>query len=271
MNKTAIFVSALFFLFTTAKVQAAPQRLVSLKPNITTILIDLGLKENLVGVTRFCNEVPKEAQVVADYTSIDIEAVTRLMPDLVFISPENTQEKEVRKLGEMGLKLVILKFGTVADLLASIEKIGEETATAEKARLIIGNMKADLVVVQELVAKKFMQKNRVALVVQKKPLMVATEKSFLGDLFKQAGFINAFAGNPIAYPTFDAEVLVRAPVDQIIDLLHEDSLGNKFAGHATQPLAIAGLLPHTRCVGSLLSWLANSSFTMQDDMKTKIP
>jgi ABC-type Fe3+-hydroxamate transport system substrate-binding protein len=86
--------------------------------------------------------------------------------------------------------------------------------------------------------------------------MVATEQTFLGDLFRTAGFRNVFAKDKIGYPTFDDEVLIRTNPDQIIELVHEKD-DTPFAGHAVIELPIADFLPHANCVLAMKKWLAS--------------
>src|SRR5689334_6301381 len=71
---------SLFFPGFAGATPPAPQRIVSLKPNITDILVDLGLGDRIVGVTKFCKKPNATAQVIADYNSIQVEDVLRLKP-----------------------------------------------------------------------------------------------------------------------------------------------------------------------------------------------
>ena len=57
---TICVVLSIVLVFHTAYAEETPHRIISLAPNITEILFALGLGENIVGVTNFC-DYPEEA------------------------------------------------------------------------------------------------------------------------------------------------------------------------------------------------------------------
>jgi len=64
-----------------------PRRIVSLAPTRTEILFALGVEENTVGVTEYCN-YPAEAkkkQKVGGFADPDIDKILRLKPGLIFV------------------------------------------------------------------------------------------------------------------------------------------------------------------------------------------
>ena len=65
--------------------EKAPQRIVSLAPNVTEILFALGLGDKVVGVTNFCNypEEAKQKEKVGMLLNPNIEKILTLKPDLV--------------------------------------------------------------------------------------------------------------------------------------------------------------------------------------------
>ncbi|KAB2838066.1 ABC transporter substrate-binding protein [bacterium] len=88
----------------------AYSRIVSLKPNLTEILFELGLGAQVVGVTQWCRR-PEAAQSlpkVADYLKAFPEPILRLKPDLVIGTKENGSEKEIRFLLERGVPVLTL-------------------------------------------------------------------------------------------------------------------------------------------------------------------
>ena len=65
---------------------ARPERIVSLVPSQTELLSDLGLQQEVVGVTRFCERPDhwrEEKTVVGGTKQVDIDAVRDLAPDFV--------------------------------------------------------------------------------------------------------------------------------------------------------------------------------------------
>ena len=78
-----------------------PHRIVSLCPSITETLVDMGLSDRIVGVTRFCIH---PAEVVADLPKVggtkdpDVEAILAAKPDLVFMNAEENRKEDHDRL-----------------------------------------------------------------------------------------------------------------------------------------------------------------------------
>ena len=84
------------------------QRIVSTAPSITETLFDLGLGENVVGVTENCHypeEVKSKAKIGKAF-SVSSEAVVALKPDVVFVL--SAYGELASKMKAAGLKTVIL-------------------------------------------------------------------------------------------------------------------------------------------------------------------
>ena len=61
------------------------QRIVSLAPNLTEILFELGLGDQIVGVTNYCTYPPEalEKEKVGGFINPNLEKIVSLKPDLV--------------------------------------------------------------------------------------------------------------------------------------------------------------------------------------------
>lgn len=208
-----------------------PGRIVSLKPNITQILIDLEVQGSVVGITRFCPQVGDHAQVVADYTNIEIEAVARLKPDLVLISSENTQSRQVETLKKIGVPVILVEFRDYDEMIRSVLLIGDLVGKLTEAEILTQKMEATLASTKALAQGKLGAQNNFAVIVQRRPLMLASDKTYVSSLLTRAGLRNAFGTNQVAYPIFDDEVFMHTAVDFLFELEHEGkSLGERFLG-----------------------------------------
>ena len=69
----------------TITIQGTPERIVSLAPANTEILFALGLEDQIVGVTDYCDYPPAalDKPKVGGYSTISIEKVVAADPDLV--------------------------------------------------------------------------------------------------------------------------------------------------------------------------------------------
>jgi len=68
------------------------ERIISLAPNITETLYDLGLGERLVGASRFGTSDP-ELAIVGDFMNVNYEAIVALKPDLVILEKSSPSLK----------------------------------------------------------------------------------------------------------------------------------------------------------------------------------
>ena len=66
------------------QLKETPKRIISLVPSQTELLVDLGLREQLVGITKFCVhpvELRKEVEVVGGTKEVKLEKIGQLQPD----------------------------------------------------------------------------------------------------------------------------------------------------------------------------------------------
>src|ERR1700687_6031065 len=82
-----------------AEPASPPRRIVSLAPSVTEILFAMGLGDNIVGVTSFCDypEEAKKKQKIGGMSNPSLEAVVSLKPDIVVMTTDgNPKEFEER-------------------------------------------------------------------------------------------------------------------------------------------------------------------------------
>ncbi|MBK7958144.1 MAG: ABC transporter substrate-binding protein [Bacteroidetes bacterium] len=77
----------------------SPVRIVSLVPSITELLFDLGLEEEIVGITRYCilpKEKVKNATKIGGTKDFDLEQIVQLKADFIFTNKEENPQRENR-------------------------------------------------------------------------------------------------------------------------------------------------------------------------------
>ncbi len=126
---------------------ASSVRIVSLVPSITELLVDLGVREQLVGCTKFCVHPPslrEEVAVVGGTKNVRVQAVQDLRPDLVIASKEENVREQVeviRSFSEVlvydvvdisSAKQMILHLGQHLDCLPAAERIVDANAATIK-------------------------------------------------------------------------------------------------------------------------------------------
>jgi len=112
-----------------------PERIVSLSPNITEILFALGLGDNIVGRTDYC-DYPVEASAIpsmGDLFSPSIEMIVASEPSLVILSTLG-QSQTIDAIEQTGIPVAFFNEAeTLEGTYRLIESVGKITGTYEQA------------------------------------------------------------------------------------------------------------------------------------------
>ncbi|NQT74196.1 MAG: ABC transporter substrate-binding protein, partial [Chloroflexi bacterium] len=98
-------------------------RIVSLAPSNTEIIFALGLGDNLVGVTEYCDYPPEaeEKAKIGGFSTVDMEKVIEVAPDLV-VATIMHEESVTPEFERRGLKVITLAPETLAEVLDGISE-----------------------------------------------------------------------------------------------------------------------------------------------------
>ena len=193
-------------------------RIISLAPSTTEILFSLGLDDEIVGVTTFCN-YPAQAvnkEKVGTFSQPDFEKILSLKPDIIFATGLE-QASSVERLKQLRLKVYVSDPSNMNELFASIEEIGKLIDKTEEAKNLIDKMNAKIEQIRtkaRLIAQD--KKQKVFIEIWHDPLMSAGKGSFVDELISLAGGINIAYDVPRAYSYFSAEQVIKHNPDTII-------------------------------------------------------
>src|SRR5262245_4629062 len=86
-------------------VKPNPQRIISLAPSVTETLFALGLGNQVIGVTSYCDypDAAKTKEKIGDTLHPDFERIIALKPDLVLITTASQLENLTGKLDRVGI------------------------------------------------------------------------------------------------------------------------------------------------------------------------
>ena len=126
---------------TTAR-RHAQTRIVSLAPNVTSILVALGARRQLVGVTRWCKDVAEVGRLprLGDCWALDVKEVMRLRPTLIIGSVPFKQEV-VAKLLKQAVPFLALNPRSLADIDSDIRMLGRMAGHSAVAERIVRTMR----------------------------------------------------------------------------------------------------------------------------------
>lgn len=200
--------------FQTSTLKEPPKRIVSLKPNITELLFEIGAGDQVVGVSTWCNkpDAAKKLPKVADYIKPNIEMIMVLKPDLVVTSRENSIKAPIDILEKMGIPVLVLPFQSIDDFLASTKILGETIGHSKEATDLIHRITA---LKEERAGENADRKTLI--IVGKRPLIAAGPTTFLGELIRLSGGKN-IVESKIPYPHVNMELILAQDPEVIIDL-----------------------------------------------------
>ena len=190
-----------------------PRRIVSLVPSQTELLADLGLQEEVVGITKFCvhpAEWFQTKQRVGGTKTVDLEKVAALHPDLILGNKEENERVQIEEL-QQHFPVWISDVITLEDALEMIRQVGEMTGKTMPAQ----EMTTEIARRFDALKKDPPKPVRTAYFIWRKPYMVAAGGTFIDGMMRWAGFENVFAGLQ-RYPEIGTDDLAAAAPEVIL-------------------------------------------------------
>lgn len=197
------------------EITGIPQRIISLVPSQTELLCELGLEENIVGITKFCVHPPhlrKTKRIVGGTKQVHFDRIINLRPDIILCNKEENTEEMVKELEKIAPVHVseILNFKDALDIIEDYGRIfGKEF---EAARLLKELEEEREIFIKEQQAKKL----KVAYFIWREPWMLAGRDTFINTLLELNGWENVIAEEYSRYPEIDLKDLELLQPDLIL-------------------------------------------------------
>src|SRR6218665_1584418 len=182
-----------------------PVRIVSLVPSQTELLWDLGLREELVGITKFCihpDQLFRTAARVGGTKQLSLEKIRALKPDLVIGNKEENEREQIEAL-QKEFKVWMSDIYTLEDAFAMMLGLGKITGKERAATALVERLKRSL---EEI--RGIFEEQRVAYFIWNQPYMLAARHTFIHHILTHLGLVNA-AADMERYPELDAEALKK--------------------------------------------------------------
>lgn len=124
------------------------KRIISLIPSNTEILYELGLGDKVVGVSTV-DDYPKEVKDKKKFDAfkLDTEALMKAKPDLILAHESNksTQEKDLKKLTDAGVKVVYIDdANSIDEMYKTFKQVGKVTGKEKEADKLVDKVKKDI-------------------------------------------------------------------------------------------------------------------------------
>ncbi len=202
---------------TAVDIAAEPETIVSLTPANTEILFSLGAGERVVA-TDDGSDFPEAAVAlpdVATFSSVDVEKVVALEPDLVLAGGLGfTPADAITRLRDLDVPVVVLYAPSVEGVYHDIELIGSATGTSDSAATLSADMKAEIESISSAVSSQS-PKPRVLYEVgydaTTGAIYAPADDSFVAEMVTMAGADTITTGDPNTYEISLEKLIERDP------------------------------------------------------------
>jgi cobalamin transport system substrate-binding protein len=184
------------------------RRIVSLAPSLTETLYALGLQDELVGDTDYCDYPPdaRNKTKVGGAINPSLEAVVALHPDLVLVTKSLNRLDTVNALAGLGIPSYATDPHSVADILTSTQRLAELLGVPATGEAIFRDSEQRLVEMRQRLAA--LPQRRVLFVVWPEPLISVGRDTFIADALRQAGGVS-IVDSAQNWPQVSLEDVVR--------------------------------------------------------------
>jgi ABC-type Fe3+-hydroxamate transport system substrate-binding protein len=190
-----------------------PKRIISVVPSQTELLYDLGLREEVVGITKFCihpDEWFRNKIRVGGTKKLDIEKIKSLNPDLIIANKEENTKEQIEELIKH-FPVWISNVKTLEDALDMIDAIGAIVCKETEAKNIISTIKEQF---SHLKVKS--SNKKVVYLIWREPYMTINSDTFINDMINRCGWSNVFANHAKRYPEITINDIINSNPELIL-------------------------------------------------------
>jgi ABC-type Fe3+-hydroxamate transport system substrate-binding protein len=189
-----------------------PRRIVSIVPSQTEFLYDLGLADEVIGITKFCvhpHQWFQSKTKIGGTKQLNLPLIESLKPDLVLANKEENVKEQVEAIATF-CPVWCSDIVTLANAYDMMATIGTFTGKEKRAMEIIQTIQNEF----SLLIKTD-KPIRAAYLIWRKPYMTVGGDTFIDTMMEAAGFENVFKES-IRYPEISMQELVNTEADVIL-------------------------------------------------------
>lgn len=196
-------------------------RIISTTVALTEIMDELEI--DLIGVPTSYKDLPeryKDATEVGMAMEPDMEIIRSLKPTDVLSATTLEHEFDLNTaFDDAKVPVTFVDMESVEGMYEGILNLGEKYDRTELAEDIVSNFEQKLSEIEERIEGK---ESPIVLILLGVPgsYLVATENSYIGDLVKRAGGVNAIQGEEVEYVSSNTENLQQSNPDVILRAAH---------------------------------------------------
>lgn len=194
----------------------AAERVISLAPSLSEIMLDLDAADLLVGVLDGDERPAALAHLptVGRYGQLEFERLLQLAPDLILIAPGSVPPAQQAQLQRFGIDLLIVEPQRLEQLGEAFVRIGKRVGRAEQGERLADEFRAEL----DALRQRYRREQPLAVFYQvwHQPLYTIGGEQLIGDALQVCGARNLFADLPQPAPQVSVEAVLARDPDVIL-------------------------------------------------------
>ncbi|MFN8230665.1 MAG: helical backbone metal receptor [Bacteroidia bacterium] len=163
------------------------KKIICLVPSITEYLFDLGLENNIIGITKFCikpkNKV-KNITKIGGTKQLKLQLIDELKPDLIIANKEENIKSDIEYLCK-NHRIYISDVNTINEAYTMMLDIGVLTKKENESKKIVKEIK---LVFDDL--KNMFKNINVVYFIWKNPYMLCGNNTYINSMLVHLGFKN---------------------------------------------------------------------------------
>lgn len=241
----------------TFEISSVPKRIVSLVPSQSEFLWQLGLKDRLVGITKFCihpEEMYQSVSRVGGTKQIDIEKIKALQPDLIIGNKEENVREQIEAL-QQHYPVYMSDVNTLEEAYAMMLQLGTIFGCEEKGRALVNAIREKM-----KLAEGLFKGIRTAYFIWREPYMVAASGTFIHSVLNFAGFSNVYE-QASRYPEISLNDLIALKPELVLLSSEPYPFSEKHISDIKQEL------PDTKVIladGEMFSWYGSRLLSLPE-------
>lgn len=229
-------------------------RIVSLVPSATETLFELGLGDQVAGITRFCR-LPEAAlktkPQVGGTKNPKLNRILELRPDVVIMDQDENRKEDAEALLQHGIRLFTTFPHTVHDSIDIIARMGNDFGAKARATEWCDELR------ERIATHTPLTRSRTLILIWPRPFITINSDTYVHNTASFFGFDSVFAKHAERYPRISATEIEDCAADAVLLPTDPYPFQPKHAAALKQKF---GSLPAAKkdrfwiCDGTYLTW-----------------
>jgi ABC-type Fe3+-hydroxamate transport system substrate-binding protein len=185
----------------TITINQPPKRIISLVPSQTELLFDLGLTDEIIGITKFCihpKDKFKTTAKIGGTKKLNLQKIIDLKPDLIIGNKEENQKEDIEALMQL-FPVWMSDIYNLEDALEMIKNVGELVNRKDEALKIAQETQANF---NQLIKETSnIPKKKALYFIWKDPYMLAGKQTFINEMLGYCNLENIITQS--RYPSIE--------------------------------------------------------------------